>query len=91
MTNVTDQTSVDGPSMTATELALAEMWHDLLKLSTIDPADDFFQVGGTSLAAIKLLQRVEKKFGPDALSPDTLYGDPRLGSVARAIDEKMQG
>ena len=91
MSNATEQTGVGGPSMTATELALAEMWRDLLALSTTTPTDSFFEVGGTSLTAIKLLQRVEKKFGADALSPDTLYGDPRLGSVARAIDEKVQG
>jgi hypothetical protein len=87
MSNVTDQTALDEHSMTATEAALAEMWRDLLGLSQIGPGDNFFKIGGTSLIAIKLLQRVEKKFGPDALSPDTLYDDPRLASVAKAIDE----
>jgi acyl carrier protein len=87
MTNVTEQTALDAPSMTPTEAALAEMWGDLLGLSKIETTDDFFKVGGTSLTAIKLLQRVEKKFGPETLSPDTLYGDPRLASVAKAIDE----
>ncbi|MFL6128747.1 MAG: phosphopantetheine-binding protein [Mycobacteriales bacterium] len=87
MSNMTDQTALDAPSMTATEATLAEMWRDLLGLSTVDPGDDFFKAGGTSLAAIKLLQRVEKAFGPDVLSPDTLYGDPQLRSVAMAIDE----
>ncbi len=89
MSNVTDQTALDAPSMTATEAALAEMWRDLLGLSELDTRDDFFKVGGTSLTAIKLLQRVEKKFGPETLSPDTLYGDPRLSSVAKAIDETV--
>lgn len=87
MSNVTGRTAVDTPSTTAIEALLAEMWRDLLKIPEVDPGDDFFKAGGTSLTAIKLLQRVEKKFGPDVLSPDTLYGDPKLGSVARAIDE----
>jgi hypothetical protein len=89
MSNLTDQTVVAQPSMTATEQTLAQMWRDLLRLSKTDPNDNFFTVGGTSLTAIKLLQRVEKKFGPDVLSPDTLYGDPKLSSVAKAIDEAM--
>ncbi len=87
MSNVTEQTTLNESSMTATEVALAEIWRDLLNLSEVDTTDDFFKIGGTSLTAIKLLQRVEKNFGPDALSPDTLYGDPKLGSVAKAIDE----
>ncbi len=72
---------------TGTEAELAAMWRDLLDVPRVGPDDDFFKAGGTSLTAIKLLQRVEKRFGPDALSPDTLYDDPRLGSVAAAIDQ----
>lgn len=91
MTNVTHQTALDVPSITATEATLAEMWRDLLGLSEVDVEDHFFKLGGTSLTAIKLLQRVEKEFGSDALTPDTLYGDPKLRNVARAIDETVGG
>lgn len=89
MSNVTEPTTVDGSGMTATEKAIAEIWRDLLGSSTVSTTDNFFQIGGTSLAAIKLIQRVENRFGQDILSPDTLFADPRLGSVARAIDEKL--
>lgn len=89
MSNVTNQTLTQG-SLTATESTLAEMWRDLLgRDKAAEPSDNFFDAGGTSLTAIKFLQRVEKEFGPDVLSPDTLYGDPRLGSVAKAIDEAV--
>jgi acyl carrier protein len=87
MSNVTDQTALHQHSLTATEVTLADMWRDLLGRSEIDPADDFFKLGGTSLSAIKLLQRVEKQFGPDALSPDELHYDPILRSMAAAIDQ----
>lgn len=86
MSNLTDQTTVVQPSLTATEETVADMWRDLLRLSKVESDDNFFAVGGTSLTAIKLLQRIESKFGTDVLSPDTLYGDPKLSSVARAID-----
>jgi len=85
MSNVTNQTLAQS-SLTATESTLAEMWRDLLGREA-QPNDSFFDLGGTSLTAIKLLQRVEKQFGADVLSPDTLYGDPKLRSVASAIDE----
>lgn len=81
MSNVTE--------LTATEAALEEMWCDLLEISSVHPESHFFDLGGTSLTAIKLLQRVEKKFGPDALTPETLYADPRFASVAMAIHESV--
>jgi hypothetical protein len=73
-------------TMTVTESVLAKMWADLLERRDIRAGDDFFTAGGTSLTAIKLLQRVEKRFGPDVISPDTLYADARLSSLATAID-----
>ena len=83
MTNVTEpMTSVAG-----TEQLVAGMWRELLGVEQVRQEDNFFDLGGTSLTAIKLLQRVEKTFGADVLAPDTLYGDPRLSAVARAIDE----
>lgn len=88
MSNVTEQPAPNETMMTPTEAAVAQLWRDLLNLPEVDTKDDFFKIGGTSLLAIKLLQRVEKQFGPDSLTPDALYEDPRLSSVARAIDEK---
>lgn len=81
---MSDQTALK-PS-TTTEATLAGMWRDL-GITRTGPGDSFFEGGGTSLTAIKLLQRVEKKFGPDALSPDALYANPRLVDMARAVDE----
>jgi len=74
-------------TMTATESAFAQMWCDLLGRTDIGAGDDFFAAGGTSMTAIKLLQRVEKRFGPNALSPETLYADATLAGLAAAVDE----
>jgi acyl carrier protein len=86
MTNVTEPMT----SVTGTEQLVAEMWRDLLGVEQVGQDNNFFDLGGTSLTAIKLLQRVEKTFGADVLSPDTLYGDPRLTAVATAIDEARE-
>lgn len=85
MTNGTEQTAVTEPTLADTKAALSEIWCDLLKRSEVHTNDSFFELGGTSLTAIKLLQRVEKRFGSDTLTPETLYADPRLGSVTEAI------
>jgi hypothetical protein len=86
MTNMKGVNATGGIRLTATESILADMWSDLIGVSTVSSTDDFFQLGGTSLTAIKLLQRVERKFGPDVLAPETLYEDARLHSIAEAID-----
>ncbi|WP_051450915.1 phosphopantetheine-binding protein [Actinospica robiniae] len=46
---------------------------------------DFFSVGGTSLAATRLIARAEQDFGDDALPPDDLYEDGCLRAIAAAI------
>lgn len=69
-----------------TEVIVAEMWSALLGRTGFGSDDDFFAAGANSLLAIKLLQRVERRFGRDALTPEQLYADARLTAMAAAID-----
>jgi acyl carrier protein len=78
-----------GPELTATEAALADIWRGLFGIDAVTADDDFFEIGGNSLSAIKLLARTEEAFGTEVLEPETLYEDARLGSLARAIDEAL--
>ncbi len=73
-----------------TEETLAAIWQDLFGRDEISPEDDFFELGGNSLTAIKFLARVEDVFGPEALLPETLYEDARLRSLAAAIEAARQ-
>lgn len=81
--------ALDTPAPTPTEEALAEIWRGLFGLPEVGADDDFFELGGNSLSAIKLLARTEERFGAEVLEPETLYEDARLGSLARAIDEAL--
>ena len=65
---------------------IAEIWRGLFQVTEVTDDDDFFKLGGNSLTAIKFLARVEERFGEDALLPETLYEDARLGSLAKAIE-----
>jgi len=71
---------------TATEKQLASMWFEIFGISDITLDSDFFDLGGNSLTAIKLLTRIEDTFGEGVLSPDTLFSTGQLGSLAAAID-----
>jgi acyl transferase domain-containing protein/thioesterase domain-containing protein/acyl carrier protein len=44
------------------EAVLLKIWQDLLGIDKISPADDFYEVGGNSLAMLHLLAQIERKF-----------------------------
>ena len=46
-----------------TEQALVEIWENLLGTTPIGVRDDFFDVGGHSLLAVRLVTRIESKLG----------------------------
>lgn len=63
---------------------LQELWLDILGAVVTDPSDDFFEVGGGSLAAAHLVSRLRERF-PDVTVAD-IYEKPTLGSLAVALD-----
>ncbi len=48
---------------TKIETMLADVWRDVLKVDEIDPSSNFFDLGGHSLMATRLVARVAQKFG----------------------------
>lgn len=44
------------------EQVLVNIWHDVLDVKLISVQDDFFQLGGNSLLAVKLLAKINKVF-----------------------------
>ncbi|HEY1733144.1 MAG TPA: phosphopantetheine-binding protein, partial [Acidimicrobiales bacterium] len=89
MTTTDDQPTSASTSMTSTEEAIAAIWRDLLEIDEIETDDDFFDIGATSLTAVRLLSRVDDHFGKGALSPEQLYEDSRLSILAKAIDDNV--
>ncbi len=53
--------SFDAPK-NATEKKLAAIWEDLLQVKPIGVTDDFFEIGGSSLLALQLFERIETAF-----------------------------
>jgi amino acid adenylation domain-containing protein len=72
----------DGPS-TATEHRLAAAWAEALGIpkDQIGRRDHFFELGGTSLAALKLLIALDR-----AVSFKDLAGHPTLADLATLVD-----
>jgi non-ribosomal peptide synthetase component F len=73
------------------QLQLIAIWEDVLGVRGIGIRDDFFDLGGNSLLAMRMLQRAELACGKVIL-PSALFRNPNVehlaGAIAReAIDE----
>ena len=70
---------------TPTEEVLAEIWTEVLRLKQVDVHDNFFDLGGHSLATTQLLFRIQNTFNVE-LPLHTLLQTPTLAGMASAID-----
>jgi acyl transferase domain-containing protein/thioesterase domain-containing protein len=66
------------------ERAIAGVWRELLGVDSIEQEDDFFALGGHSLAAVRLFARIRKEFGVD-LPLATLFKTPTLAGLADLV------
>src|SRR5262249_18672996 len=67
------------PSLPQSEVEerMLEIWEELLGLMDIGIEDRFFEVGGNSLLAVSLIERINKTFGC-ALTTTTLFTYPSV-------------
>lgn len=64
---------------------LSEIWRDILRLPEVSATDNFFAVGGDSLAAIRVTQKIEVQFGL-ALPVHAIFESPTLQRLASRIE-----
>ncbi|HEX7181603.1 MAG TPA: amino acid adenylation domain-containing protein, partial [Thermoanaerobaculia bacterium] len=67
------------------EIALAEIWEEVLGTSGIGVGHDFFALGGHSLSAIQVLTRVRRRFEVDLPLPD-FFEQPTIAGLAVTIE-----
>ncbi|MCR9212907.1 MAG: SDR family NAD(P)-dependent oxidoreductase [Proteobacteria bacterium] len=79
----------DGEALTAdygnaVEQKIAEFWRDLLGVEQPQPDDDFFDLGGHSLAAVRLFAKIRKEYETD-LPLATLFEAPTLRQLSEVV------
>ena len=68
-----------------TEASLAEIWEIVLACPITDRESHFFDLGGNSLSAMRLVSRLKESFG-HACPAATVFERPRLRDLARVLD-----
>lgn len=74
--------------LSKTETKIARIWAKALNLNPIqiNPTDDFFQLGGNSLTALKIINEVKNKFDL-VISTNTFIKSSNISSLAAFIDK----
>jgi len=70
-----------------TELMLTDVWEGLLGIRPIGVRDDFFQLGGHSLMAVRLIAQIRERFGVE-LPVAELFAKSTVEALAAALDQR---
>lgn len=79
----------DGPELAGTPAWLAERWATVLGTAPGAVGDDFFELGGGSLAAAQLVS--ELRHSHPLVTVADIYAYPRLGALADHLDASTGG
>jgi amino acid adenylation domain-containing protein len=81
--NVSEDKGFAAPH-TETEKAIADIWSKLMKLERIGIHDDFFDFGGHSLMAMKMVSQIEERFGVTLPLAEFLE-EPTIAGLAKKV------
>jgi acyl carrier protein len=70
--------------LTDAERALAAIWTDVLGCGRVGPHDSFFDLGGSSLAAVQIIGQVQAALAID-LPFEVFFSSPTLAAMAKWI------
>ncbi|HYJ80694.1 MAG TPA: amino acid adenylation domain-containing protein, partial [Longimicrobiaceae bacterium] len=74
------------PPETPTEAEVAEIWREVLEVERVGVGDNFFDLGGHSLRATRILSRVQSRLGV-RLTVASLFDHPTVRDMAGMVDE----
>ncbi|MEU4445610.1 amino acid adenylation domain-containing protein [Actinosynnema sp. NPDC050801] len=72
---------------TAAQRVLAEVWREVLGVEKIGVHDNFFDVGGRSLLAIKMVTRVRQRLGVE-IPLEVFFDRPTIAELAAEVTDR---
>ncbi|HYG64942.1 MAG TPA: condensation domain-containing protein, partial [Thermoanaerobaculia bacterium] len=82
--------AADGESralLTPVEEIVARLWAEVLRLPSVGPDDNFFQLGGHSLSGAQVISRLRQAFQVD-LPLRVLFAAPTVAGIAAEIERR---
>jgi amino acid adenylation domain-containing protein len=76
------------PPQTPTEITLARIWKSLLKVETVGIHESFFDLGGHSILAARLMAQIRSSFGVQ-LPLHHIFHTPTISGFALLIESKL--
>ncbi|WP_257454347.1 non-ribosomal peptide synthetase [Archangium lipolyticum] len=83
-----EQTAEGEPPRGPVEELLAQLFRQVLNVEQVRREDDFFQLGGHSLSATRLVARVRQSFGIE-LPLGAVFAAPSLAAMARELSQRQ--
>jgi len=81
----------DSKLLTPTEQKIGEVWASVLKTGQLGREANFFQIGGDSLSAMRLVLLLEAEFPGPVIPVAALIPNPTIASMAAYIDQRDVG
>ena len=85
--SVDDDTQLSPEASTVREKILA-MWEHLLGLEAVNPEANFFELGGDSMTAIRLLRRLREEVHP-GVNLDDIYEFPSVSQLSNRVEQLL--
>jgi len=70
-----------------TELVVSEIWKDVLKVKEISTDSDFFETGGNSIKAIKVISLIQERLSVK-VSITAFFNAPSIQEISKHIDAR---
>lgn len=84
-----EASSTPDEAMSDDEQAIAEIWKTVLLVEQVSRDDDFFQLGGNSLLAVRMIARMNKTFGLN-LPIQIIFEDRTIAAMALRVREQAK-
>jgi amino acid adenylation domain-containing protein/non-ribosomal peptide synthase protein (TIGR01720 family) len=81
--------NIDSPT-TQTQELLAAIWTDVLGVENVGLHDNFFDLGGHSLVAMRLISRIRMMFQAE-VSLDAVFDRPTVAELAIEVEQEIRG
>jgi acyl carrier protein len=78
---------IEGPSVASIREMLAAIWTEVLGVK-VAPGDDFFALGGDSIAAVQVMMPISQLIGAE-IPPTLIYAHTTLEQLAVEVDRLL--